>query len=381
MLYAVAFSDRTEYNMRIIFAGGGTVGHISPSIAIAEELFKRNNTTEILFIGRESGQENEAIKRAGFDYKTINISGLERRITYKNIKNILTALKAVRSSKEILKSFKPDIVFGTGGYVSYPILKAAQKLKFKTVIHESNACIGLASKALLDGCDMLLTGFGIDVGIPPHVRVINTGNPVRDEFIYADRETSRKKLGINKNEILITSFGGSGGSKVLNETIIEVMKKYSLKKHSIRHIHASGRKYYRDIAKLEPILVNGRNGCVIKPYINDVATLISASDIAITRCGAMTLAELAVCATPAILIPSPNVTNDHQKKNAEFLCREGAAIMIREDELTTEILTNKINKLAESKKMRHEMSKRIYELSPQNARRIIADEILKLSEK
>ena len=366
--------------MRIVFAGGGTVGHISPSIAIAEELKKRDGKVGILFIGRDHGEENEAITRAGFDLKTVKINGLERSISPKNLKNVITAVRAVSKAKEILADFRPDLVFGTGGYVSYPILKAAQRLRIKTAIHESNACLGLASRALLPGCDLLFTGLDTEEKLAPTTRRITSGTPVRDEFLNADREASRKRLGISKGEILIASFGGSGGSKALNDAMLELMKTYSMKKAHIRHIHASGRKYYKDIALNDPMIVNGRNGCIVKPYINDVATLLSAADIAITRCGAMTLAELAATGTPAILIPSPNVTNDHQRKNASFLAGKGAAIVISEDELTPELLEEKVKSLAENRRLRQEMSKKISEASKRDARKIIADEIVSLVE-
>lgn len=364
--------------MRIVFAGGGTVGHISPSIAIAEELKKRDAKCEILFIGREHGEENDAVTRAGFNLKTVKINGLERRITPNNLKNIAVAVRAIAKAKEMLSDFKPDLVFGTGGYVSYPILKAAQRLRIKTAIHESNASLGLASRAVLPRCDLLFTGFDTEEGLAAATRRIISGTPVRDEFLNADREASRKKLGISKGEILIASFGGSGGSRALNDAILELMKSYSMKKAQIRHIHASGRKYYKDIALDDPLIVNGRNGCIVKPYINDVATLLCAADIAITRCGAMTLAELAATGTPAILIPSPNVTNDHQRKNASHLANSGAAIVISEDELTPALLGEKVKSLAENRKLRHEMSKKISEASKKDARKIIADEIARL---
>ncbi len=362
--------------MRIIFAGGGTVGHITPSIAVADALLKKYPKSKILFVGREGGEENEVIKREGYELKTIRISGLERKLSFENIKNVLTAMKAVREAKKILKEFRPDAVFGTGGYVCYPIVKAAQKLGIKNMLHESNACLGLASKALASECNVILKGIdGNEHLIPEKVKTVSTGNPVRKEFLDTDREKARRKLGISKNEILIVSFGGSGGSEKLNDTLIDLMEDYSMKNANISHIHGSGKKYYKDIAKHHPLLVNGRNGCVVKPYLTDMAELLSAADIAITRCGAMTLAELSVSKTPSILIPSPNVTNDHQKKNALRYEKSGAAIMIEENDLTPEKLTEMVKALVKNSKLRKEMSRRMETLSSKDAISKIIHEI------
>lgn len=366
--------------MRIVFTGGGTVGHLSPAIAVAEELIKRDRKTEILFIGREGGNENEIIKKAGFNIKTVSICGFERKLSFKNVKNFFKTIKATKEAEAILRDFRPDVVLGTGGYVCYPVLKSAINMKIKTAIHESNAYPGLAARLLAAKCDLILVNLeGTEKNFSKKAkRFVVSGNPVREEFFKASRENARKKLGIKPSEILITSFGGSGGSAKLNDTIADCMINYSTKHERIKHIHACGIKYYQNLKKKFPLLTRGCNGCLIKPYIDDMATMLKASDVAITRCGAMTLAELSATGTPSILIPSPNVTNDHQRLNARLLTERGAAIMIDEAKLTEKELTAELKKLIENAKERQGISDCIKTLSKKDSRQIIASELEKL---
>lgn len=365
--------------MRIIFCGGGTAGHITPGVAIAEHIKKIHPTAQILFVGREGGAENSIVSKCGFDIKTLKIKGFERKITRENFKSVFIALASLKNAKAIIKEFAPDVVVGTGGYVTWPVIKVAERMKIPTVIHESNACPGLVTKLLSKKCDRVLLNLsGSEKEFKKQENIKIVGNPVREDFLNADRDLSRKKLGIARKELLISSFGGSGGSGKLNDIIIEVMKNHSSKNRNLKHIHSCGRKYYNEIKQKHTELTTGKNGCEIKPYIEDMATLMSASDIIISRCGAMTLGEICSIGAAAILIPSPNVTNNHQYKNAKLICDSNAAIMIEEDKLTPESLIAVLNELEAMPKKRKEMSQKTTEFYLKNSKEMIAEEIIKL---
>lgn len=364
--------------MKIMFCGGGTAGHLTPAIAIAEALLKEKNT-EILFVCREGGNENEAVIKKGYAIETVNICGIERKISIKNAKNILTAIKAIRKSKSIIKKFSPDVVIGTGGYVTFPVLRAAQKMKIPTVIHESNATPGLVTKLLAPKCTRVLLNLnGSEKEFKNKNNIKIVGNPVREDFLIYDKASARKKLGISQNEFLISSFGGSGGSEKINNSIIALMNSHSSKSKKIRHIHSCGIKYYEKIKKDYPNLVSEKNGCIIKPYIYDMSSVILASDIVITRCGAMTLTEISTAGCAAILIPSPNVTNNHQYKNAKLFSDSGAAIMIEESELNDRTLLDTVRRLETDSVLREKLSIKIKKLCVKNSKELIVEEILSL---
>ena len=368
--------------MRVIFSGGGTAGHITPAIAIAEALIEREKECEILFIGREGGEENKAVNDRGFHIQTLKIRGFERKISFGSIKSVIIALKALNKAKSIIKSFSPDVVVGTGGYVCWPVLRAAARLGIPTVIHESNACPGLVTKLIASKCSRVLLnlkGSEKEFRRKDNIRVV--GNPVREDFFSLDRDKARKKLGIKKNEFFICSFGGSGGSEKINEVIIKLMDAHSLKNRGVKHIHSAGKRYFENIKRERPELTRGDGGCLVKPYIDDMPVYILAADAVISRCGAMTLAELSAAGSAAILIPSPNVTNNHQYKNALLATENSAAIMIEEKDLNLRSLLDEIKQLESEPTKRKNLSKNMSSLCNRNSKKIIADEIVELAKK
>lgn len=365
--------------MRILFCGGGTAGHVMPAVAIAEAVKERDKNCEILFVGRENGNENRAVINAHFPLKTIKICGLKRSLSPQNIKNIAVAISALSKAKKILRDFKPDVVVGTGGYVSWPIVKTAQKMKIKTVLHESNASPGLVTKMLGPSADLLLLNLqGSDEKFKRKDNVLTVGNPVRKEFYETSKISARKKLGIRKNELVITSFGGSGGSEVLNSTILKLMDSHTSKVQGIVHIHSAGVKYYDDIKASRPKYTDGSCRATVKPYIDNMAETVAASDIVISRCGAMSIAELAAAGKAAILIPSPNVTNDHQKKNAQHIANAGACIFIEEKNLTEHTLFDAVKRLEGDKKLRDGLGKKLENFYVPKSAEIICDAIFRL---
>lgn len=365
--------------MRIIFCGGGTAGHITPAIAIAEGILEFDSKAEILFVGREDGQENRAIEKNGFALQTVKICGFERKVNLKNVKNLFTALKSLKSAKKLIKVFSPNVVVGTGGYVTWPVIRAAQALGIPTIIHESNACPGLVTKLLAPKCERVLLNLqGSEKEFKNQKNISIVGNPVRKDFVNISRAAARKKLGIKDNEILISSFGGSGGSKKINDTVISIMTNHSSKNKNVKHIHSCGTKYYEEIKKTYSQLTSGHSGCIIKSYIDDMPTVILASDIVISRCGAMTLAELSAAGVAAILIPSPNVTNNHQYKNAKLICESGAAVMIEEEGLNERTLLDQIRLLETDIQARKTMGKKIKEFYVSNSKEMILKEMINL---
>jgi len=360
--------------MNILFCGGGTVGHISPAIAIAEEFTKKYPECKIAFIGRYGGNENEVIKKLGYKVYEIKISGLLRRLTLKNLKVIKNALSAEKESLKILKNFKPDAVIGTGGYVCWPVIRAAKRLGILTAIHESNAALGLSSKLLSRKCDIFL--LGADVKVKKY-NSIYVGNPVRAEFYTTPKDEARRILKIPRDKFLIISVGGSIGAEKLNTACLGMMKIFSSSNDRVYHFHSSGKRYFQLVKAAYPELISFSHGCAVYDYIDKMPLYLAAADLVISRCGAMTLSEIAASKSPSILIPSPNVTADHQTKNALYFVENGASVLINESELSTESLTKTVYVLMQNKEKLNLMSENAFRLSFSDS----AKKIVKIIEK
>ena len=331
--------------MKIMFSGGGTAGHVSPAIAMAQIISERYPDAEFIFVGRQDGDENRAITRRGYQLETLDVEGLSRKLGIKSAVALFKAGRALIQARTLIKRYAPDMVIGTGGYVSWPILRAASGMKIPTLIHESNAYPGLVTRMMAGRCSAVMLGFA---EAAEHLkrprRVFVTGNPVTSDFSTSPKHEARVKLGITDSEMLIISFGGSLGAEVLNESIAGAMKKIASMRYRITHIHATGRRHYDDMCKSYPELVKAR-GTRLMPYIEDMGLWMSAADLAITRSGAMTVAELDAAGLPAILIPSPNVTDDHQTKNAKAAVGSGRAMIIPEGVITSDRIANEIASL------------------------------------
>lgn len=362
--------------MKILFCGGGTGGHVTPALAIANYALENYPDTKVAFVGRKNGEENQAIIKQKHKLYEITIFGFQRKITLSNIKNLWKIMNALKESRKIIEDFSPDAVVGTGGYVCWPIIKVAQKKNIPTYIHESNAFPGLVTKLLAPRCKRVFLNFqGAEIYLKKRDNILYTGNPISKVFFEISRKEARFSLGIKNNEFLICSFGGSGGSKKLNEIIIGFIEKYSNKKRNVKHLHATGRKYYEEIIKNNPEFKSEKNGIIIKPYIDNMPTILRASDVVIARSGAMTITELAAAEACPILIPSPNVTGNHQYINAKNLVEKQAAILIEEANLSEELLEETVNKILNSKSLQTKLRKNITEFYNPKSERIICDEI------
>ncbi|MCL2773153.1 MAG: undecaprenyldiphospho-muramoylpentapeptide beta-N-acetylglucosaminyltransferase [Oscillospiraceae bacterium] len=332
--------------MRILISGGGTGGHVNPAIAIANFLREENKNIQIAFAGTEKGIENKLVPKEGYKLYYLKVKGFKRKFTIENIDALIKAFTSQRTAKKIIKDFKPDIVVGTGGYVCWPVLSVAAKQKIPTVIHEGNALPGVTIKMLSKVADKVLISFEesrkyfkTDV----QGKLIYTGNPVKTECFTVDRKQIKKELSPNKPMIL--SVGGSMGAAKINEVLIDFMDKYS-KNKNINHYHVTGSLGYKEYGKLFKSKNLGMySNLHLNEYIFDIYKYYAAADIIICRAGALTLTELAVLRKPAILIPSPNVAENHQFKNAEVLENHSAAILIEEKDLTAEVLIEKVEEL------------------------------------
>ena len=365
--------------MNIIICGGGTAGHITPGISIAETVISKEPDSRILFIGRDGGDENSIVRRRGLELKTIRIQGIERKLTLKNVKSVVSASTALIKARKMIKDFSPDVVIGTGGYVCWPVLKAAQLLNIPTVIHESNVYPGLSTRLLYNKCDRVFLNFpGSEKEFKHRDNLMTVGNPLLNNLITETRQGARKKLGISNSEFLILSFGGSGGSEIINKNVISLMKNYCEKVKKIRHVHATGKRYYTKIKTAYPELTQGHNGCVIYPFIEDISTYLRAADIVICRCGAMTLSEIASAGVVSILIPSPNVTDNHQYKNGKLFVDKGAALMIEETELNERTLLDAVRYLENNALLRQKIKNNLSTFAFNNAKETIYTELKKI---
>ena len=329
--------------MRVLLCGGGTAGHVMPAIAIAEIIEKRFKGSVIAFAGRKDGSENNAYLKTGRRLYTIDIQGISRSLTINNVKSIFKVIKSGRTARKIIHNFNPDVIIGTGGYVCYPFIKEGQRMKIKTVIHESNVAAGLVTRMLGHKCDLLLLNLeGAKKNLKNAKNTLVVGNPTRKNFDSLMKADARKKLRIPEGKKLIVSFGGSLGADLINKTIASLIAQHTLSNKEIYHIHATGKSHFDKFKQDYPELFKNHSNATILPYIDDMPTVLTAADLAITRSGAITISELARSSTPSILIPSPNVTANHQFFNAEYMKNIGAATLIEEKDLSVERLKEEV---------------------------------------
>lgn len=363
--------------MKVIMTCGGTGGHIYPAIAIADEIKKRRPDTQILFVGSEIGLEKTLVPENGYDIELISSDGFNRKNLLKNIEVIKKLRKGSKRSKEILRDFKPDVVIGTGGYASAPIMKAAQKMQINTYIHEQNAFPGMANKLLEKHVQKLFLGFEEASG---HFKYpekhVPSGNPVRKEFMNADRDKAREELGFSPSDFVLLAFGGSQGAGRVNKAMLKIIETFNGVK-DFKICLATGSYYYTAINReLEDKGIEVEENVNIKEYIYDMAKYLAASDLVISRSGALTVAEATVCGKPAIFIPSPMVTGNHQFFNAKAVADKGGAIIIEEKNLDNDKLVSTILNLKNNPKILKDMSAKSLSCAPMEATKIICDNIL-----
>lgn len=374
--------------MNFLFACGGTAGHINPAIAVAGRLKELMPESKFLFVGAKGKMEEDLVPRAGYEIELIEITNIQRSLSPAGIKhNLKTALNVVKSlgaSKRIIRDFKPDVVIGTGGYVCFPVLKAAQMMGIPTVLHESNAVPGLTTKMLAGGVDVMMVGFEESVSAYKNSeKVTVTGTPVRGDFRTYSKESAKKELGIDPAEKLIVSVWGSLGASRMNEIMADFIAD-TYKDSDFNLIHAAGRERYDTMMeRLNSLCPAGcsRQGYDVRPYIYDMSRVMAAADLVVCRAGASTLAELALMGKPCVLVPSPNVTNNHQEKNARVLENAGGAVVLVEAGLTSQKFTETVTELIEDDARLNDMAEAMKVAAPADATERITDVVLGLAMK
>ena len=367
--------------MRVLMTGGGTGGHVYPALAIAETIKMNDPTAEIAFVGTKKGIENRLVPKEGYKLYHVEIQGISRSLSPKNIKTAYLIMVSPKKAKKIIEEFRPDVVIGTGGYVSWPLLKAAADMGIPSMVHESNAYPGLAVRQVQKKVDAILTSFEeTEKNIKYKEKIINVGNPLRVKYGAISKDEARKKLGIpDSAKLTVLSFGGSLGAEAINNTALELMKGFTLKHDDVYQFHASGVRYYEDIKpKLKDMGADGRENIKVFDYLYEMPLYMAAADVVICRAGAMTLAELAMIGKPAILIPSPNVTDNHQYKNAKVVADKGGAFLVEESETMGSAVVGALEDFYSNSSKREKMSEAMKSFARPDAGKNIYNEIIKL---
>ncbi len=367
--------------MRVILTGGGSGGHVNPALAIADIIKANIPTAEFLFVGTSKGLENNLVPKAGYELRHVEISGIRRSLSPSNIKTAFRIITSQFEAKKLLKEYKPDIVIGTGGYVCWPCVRVAASMGIPTMLHEANATPGFAVKRLCGKVDTILTNFDETAErLKGAKRVVRVGMPMRGEFERISKAEARKALGIeDKTKYVILSFGGSLGAPMVNEAALKVMRELSSTREDIIHYHSSGSREYENSSRIfKEWGLDKYSNLVLADYIYDMSLKMAAADICICRSGAMTLAELTRLGCAAVLIPSPNVTDNHQYKNAKVLADAGAAVIVEEREFGMRSVTEEVRTLIENDSLREKMARRMTEFCDPDTGKKIFSEIERL---
>ena len=371
--------------LRVLLAGGGTAGHVNPALAIAEIIKKHYPDAEISFAGNPEKLEARLVPAAGYKFYPIKIEGFQRKPNWVNIKRNIHAagclVKSGSTAKKIIKEARPDLVIGTGGYVSGPIVRKAAKMGIKTAIHEQNAFPGVTNKLLAPDVDIVFAAVPAAVeklGAPDKTLVV--GNPVRPEVFVqaANREAIRAQLGAGDRTVIL-SFGGSLGARRVNEVVADLCAWEQHEHKPVLHLHATGQygvQLFEQLQKQKNFTPG--DSLVVKEYINNMPELLAAADLVISRAGALTLAELEAVGRAAVLIPSPNVAENHQYYNAMELQKAGAAVVIEEKDLTGEKLVQTVAEMLAQPGKLAEMGKNARSLSVDDSLDRITAALLKL---
>lgn len=369
--------------MRVLMTGGGTGGHVNPALAIAGTIKANIPDSVIEYVGTSKGIENRLVERAGYKMHHVEIQGIRRSLSLSNLKTLRYILTAPGKAKKLLKEFKPDIVIGTGGYVCWPVVKAAANMGIPTALHESNAVPGVAVKALANKVDRIYINFEKTAEyLPDKSKVVHVGNPLMSEFASVGRDEARITLGIpDECKYILLSYGGSLGAEKINEAMLSFMKSAVASHPEIYHIHATGSSSYDAIKK--EFDAAGLDKCAnidLREYIYNMPLLMAASDVVVCRAGAMTVSELSRSGKCAVFIPSPNVTNNHQYKNAKVLADDGAALLFEEPSLNADFEKTLLRLLSpDGDEERSSMEQKIVKFSVPDANKRIFEDVLKLT--
>ncbi|GAB2483401.1 undecaprenyldiphospho-muramoylpentapeptide beta-N-acetylglucosaminyltransferase [Alkalibacterium psychrotolerans] len=360
--------------MKILVTGGGTGGHIYPALALIKRIKETHTDAEFLYVGTYRGLESTIVPKQGIDFEPLKVEGFKRKlniegITY-NVKTVWYFIQAIRKARKIIKTFKPDVVIGTGGYVSAPVCYAASKLGIPTIIHEQNSVAGITNKFLAKHVSKVAICFE-DARAQfkdNQDKVVFTGNPRAQEVANLVPNNSLKDYGLDPKQPAIVIFGGSRGAAAINHAVVQNCSAFN--QASYQTLFITGRDSYDavvndwknkcgDIGEISPVK--------IVPYVDNLPEVFASVSLVVARSGATTLAELTALGVPSVLIPSPNVTEDHQTRNAKSLSDVNAAVLIKENELKSENFVNEINRLMSNDDLRKQMSVQSKELGVPDA--------------
>ena len=367
--------------MKYVFTCGGTAGHVYPAVSIAQELSAKDEKAAFLFIGAKGMMEMDLIPKEGYPIEAIPVTNLSRgkkpEDLLHNIKTVFNLFLSFFRAISILKKAAPNAVIGTGGYVCFPVLAAAKLLRIPAFIHESNVVPGLTTKLATRFVDQIYLGYESSSQYYPSEKTFYTGTPVRDTFIAdLDPSDAKKELGFDPAFPLVLSVWGSLGSGFMNDMICKLSDIFP--RDIFNLVHVAGKRYYEEYRHIDDHLSQEKRltSLHVKDYLYDIPIYFSAADLILCRAGASTLSELAYLVKPAIIVPSPNVTNNHQEKNARLFEKAGAAVVLTEGSFSAETLLDSIQKVLTSPELKNTMSQAMHSFSiPESAARI-ADSIL-----
>lgn len=366
--------------MKVLLTGGGTGGHIYPALAVARRLEEVEPELELLYVGTKRGLESTIVPKEGIPFQSIEIEGFKRKLNFAgikyNLKSVGLFLKGIREAKRIIRDFKPDVVLGTGGYVSAPICYAAAKEGIATIVHEQNSYLGLTNKFLIRFVDKLAISFEdiYEQTEKYHEKVVFTGNPRAQELASSEISTIEELFGLDTSKAIILILGGSRGAEKINQSIVEAYPQLIERDYQL--VFATGETHYEKIVEqlnaFSPLRENPH--IVVKSYISNMVEVLQNSSLLVSRSGATTIAEITALGLPSILIPSPYVTNDHQTKNAMSLVKKNAALLLREEDLNGASLLTQMDELMWSEKKLQKMS----ELSKELGEPYATDQLIQL---
>ena len=356
--------------MRVVISAGGTGGHIYPALAIINKIKNEEPNSEFLYIGTHNRMEKDIIPKYNIPFKSIEIYGFNRKHLLKNFKTLKCLFKAKKECKKIISEFKPDIVIGVGGYVTVPVISAANSLGIKTFIHEQNSIAGKANLSLANKVDLIGISFKSSMSEFPRNKTVFTGNPVSEDAINV-KAAKKSEFGLDDKKKLVLIVMGSLGSSKVNEYLVNTMKYFDNKDYSV--LFVTGKNTYEDIAKN-----NFPSNVKVVPYIENMARILKNTDLIVTRAGASTLSEVIALNIPSILIPSPYVPNNHQYKNALDLVNNDAGVLVEEKDLKDDILVNNIDKLISDTDKLNSIKNNLNKLKVDGSATIIYNSIKKL---
>lgn len=367
--------------MKVLFTCGGTAGHINPAVALARMFQERVDGCQVLFVGAKGGMEERLVPKEGFPLETVTISSFWRSLSPSGIRHNLKTVRNLSVSRKeaarILDGFQPDLVVGTGGYASYPVVSEAARRGIPTAVHESNAVPGLTTQRLSKVADRVMVGYEESrAHYSRPDRVVVTGTPVRGEFFRQTRQQARRALGLTDERPLVLSYWGSLGADVMNGYMADFIRRAAQEGAPFHHIHGAGRNFETMQAALAGVKLPPE--LQLREYIYDMPTVMVAADLVLCRGGASTLSELTAIGKPAIIVPSPYVTNHHQEKNANVLAKEGGAVVLLEPVCSGDTLYQTTQELLADPQRRESMAQAMARMGIPEAAEKIYETLLSL---